>query len=179
MGILTSILKGLGIIIGLIALTVVLTLFAARFADGPWAVISGGSFSTGEVVSEEPDWAFVKDRQEVEFELVSTGRSRTTWIMEADGRIFIPSGYMNTTFGKIWKQWPAHAEEDGRAILRVDGKLYHRNMVRIMEDPALPEVLSELVRKYFPAGAEQSLGAESPMDQVKSGNLWIFEMVAG
>ena len=53
MGILTSILKGIGIIVGLIALAVVLTLFAARFADGPWAVISGGSFSSGEVVSED------------------------------------------------------------------------------------------------------------------------------
>lgn len=177
MSILTSLLKGIGIVVGLIILAVALTLFAARFADGPWAVISGGSFTSGEVVTEEPDWSFVKDRQEVEFELVSTGRSRTTWIMEVDGRIFIPSGYMNTTFGKIWKQWPAHAEADPRAILRIDGKLYHRKMVRIMDDPALPEVLSEVVRKYFPPGASQNLGAEPPMGQVKSGNLWIFEMV--
>ncbi|NKB98302.1 MAG: hypothetical protein GKR90_07400 [Pseudomonadales bacterium] len=172
MGFITAILKFIIGLIVLLAVTVGITMFAASFADGPWAIISGGSFSTGEVVNEEPDWTFVKDRQEVEFELVATGRSRTTWIMVADGRVFIPSGYMNSTVGKIWKQWPIDAESDGRAILRVDGKLYHRNLVRIQEDPALPEVLSEVARKYL-----GQIDIPDPLAEVRSGNLWVFEMV--
>ena len=97
-------------------------------------------------------------------------RSRTTWIMEHDGRIFIVSGYMNTLQGKIWKHWPKEAEEDGRMILRVDGKLYERQMLRIEEGDILAPVLAELGRKY--AG-----GAEIPVEQVTSGSIWLFELL--
>ena len=150
---------------------VVLAFFVVtRFTDGPMGIITGGAFSSGEVVSEEPDWRYVKDYDIVEFQLLDPARSRTTWIVEHDGRIFIPSGYMLSTVGKIWKQWPLPAEKDGRAILRVDAKLYPRQLVRIKDDPVLPAVLAELSRKY-------ANGAQIPVSEVSRGSLWIFELV--
>ena len=121
-------------------------------------------------VSTEPDWRFIKDYDTVEFQLLEPARSRTTWIVEHEGRIFIPSGYMLSTIGKIWKQWPLHAQKDGRAILRVDGKLYPRQLVRITDGPELPAVLAELSRKY---------ANNMPIStaEVESGSLWIFELV--
>ena len=149
---------------------VVLAFFVVtRFTDGPMGIITGGAFSSGEVVSEEPDWRYVKDYDIVEFQLLDPARSRTTWIVEHDGRIFIPSGYMLSTVGKIWKQWPLQAEKDGRAILRVDAKLYPRQLVRIKDDPVLPAVLAELSRKY-------ANGAQIPVSEVSRGSLWIFEL---
>ncbi|SVE25648.1 uncharacterized protein METZ01_LOCUS478502, partial [marine metagenome] len=85
------------------------------------------------------------------------------------GRIFIPSGYMNTIVGKIWKHWPMEAEKDGRAILRVDNKLYERDLVRIEEGEIVEAVLTELSRKY--AG-----GFPISLEEVNSGNLWLFEL---
>ena len=150
---------------------VVLAFFVVtRFTDGPMGIITGGAFSSGEVVSEEPDWRYVKDYDIVEFQLLDPARSRTTWIVEHDGRIFIPSGYMLSTVGKIWKQWPLQAEKDGRAILRVDAKLYPRQLIRIKDDPVLPAVLAELSRKY-------ANGAQIPVSEVSRGSLWIFELV--
>ena len=150
---------------------IVLAFFVVtRFTDGPMGIITGGAFSSGEVVSEEPDWRYVKDYDIVEFQLLDPARSRTTWIVEHDGRIFIPSGYMLSTVGKIWKQWPLQAEKDGRAILRVDAKLYPRQLVRIKDDPVLPAVLAELSRKY-------ANGAQIPVSEVSRGSLWIFELV--
>ena len=150
---------------------VVLAFFVVtRFTEGPMGVNTGGAFSSGEVVSEEPDWRYVKDYDIVEFQLLDPARSRTTWIVEHDGRIFIPSGYMLSTVGKIWKQWPLQAEKDGRAILRVDAKLYPRQLVRIKDDPVLPAVLAELSRKY-------ANGAQIPVSEVSRGSLWIFELV--
>ena len=150
---------------------VVLAFFVVtRFTDGPMGIITGGAFSSGEVVSEEPDWRYVKDYDIVEFQLLDPARSRTTWIVEHDGRIFIPSGYMLSTVGKIWKQWPLQAEKDGRAILRIDAKLYPRQLVRIKDDPVLPAVLAELSRKY-------ANGAQIPVSEVSRGSLWIFELV--
>ena len=157
----------------LVAGTVVVVLaffVVTRFTDGPMGIITGGAFSSGEVVSEEPDWRYLKDYDIVEFQLLDPARSRTTWIVEHDGRIFIPSGYMLSTVGKIWKQWPLQAEKDGRAILRVDAKLYPRQLVRIKDDPVLPAVLAELSRKY-------ANGAQIPVSEVSRGSLWIFELV--
>ena len=153
-----------------VVLLILLFFLATRFTDGPMGLVSGGAFSSGEVVSTEPDWRFIKDYDTVEFQLLEPARSRTTWIVEHEGRIFIPSGYMLSTVGKIWKQWPLHAQKDGRAILRVDGKLYPRQLVRINDGPELPAVLAELSRKY---------ANNMPIStaEVESGSLWIFELV--
>lgn len=153
-----------------VVLLILLFFLATRFTDGPMGLVSGGAFSSGEVVSTEPDLRFIKNYDTVEFQLLEPARSRTTWIVEHEGRIFIPSGYMLSTVGKIWKQWPLHAQKDGRAILRVDGKLYQRQLVRITDGPELPAVLAELSRKY---------ANNMPIStaEVESGSLWIFELV--
>jgi len=162
-------LKIIGGLLGLIVLIVAGTLVAARFSDGPMEIVAGGPFTSGELVTEEPDWSFVKDYNTVEFQLLDPAASRTTWIAEHEGRIYIPSGYMTTWWGKIWKQWPLQAEKDGRAILRVDGKLYERQLVRVMDGPAIEPVMAELGRKY-------GGGDPLPMEAFTSGYLWIFEL---
>jgi hypothetical protein len=143
-------------------------LFAARFADGPLEIIAGGPFTTGELITgPEPDWSFVRDAETVEFQLEKPPRSRTTWIVEYQGKIYIPSGYMTTTWGKIWKQWPIEAERDGRAILRVDGKLYERQLIRITTEPEAAAVVALIGEKYqLPV----------TMDALSSGYLWLFEL---
>lgn len=167
-------LKIIGYGVGLIVLVVALTLFGARFTDGPMEIIAGGPFSSGTNASTPDDWSFLKDYVTVEFQLLDPARSRTTWIVETDNRIFIPCGYMNTTWGKIWKQWPIQAEQDGRAILRVDGKLYEQQLVRIKEDPAVDGILSELARKYLGGAA----AIEPARQQLNDNSLWVFELTA-
>jgi hypothetical protein len=165
------ILGGLALVL-MLAAGAILT--AARLHDGPIAgpleIVAAGPFESGELhTGPEPDWSFLRDRATVEFQLLDPPRSRTTWIMEHGNRIFIVSGYMNTWYGKLWKHWPAEAEVDGRVILRVDGKQYERQMVRIMEGDVLPPVLSEVARKY--------LGdIVIPVSEVTSGNMWVFEL---
>ncbi len=76
-----------------VAILVGVVLFAARFNDGPLEIIAGGELIAGELHSgSEPDWSFVKDLNTVEFQLLTPPRSRTTWIMEADAPVFIPTG---------------------------------------------------------------------------------------
>jgi hypothetical protein len=157
-------------LLGALVLLIVITLVGARFADGPVAIIAGGPFTSGELVTgPEPDWSFVRDTQEVEFQLVDPARSRTTWILDHEGRIFIPSGYMTTTWGKLWKKWPIEALEDGRAILRIGDKLYERELVRIEEGPLVEPLTAQLSRKYL---GDAEMGPEA----VTSGYLWLFEL---
>ena len=170
MGFIKAIFKLVGYLVAVLVIAVGIMMVVAQFSDGPLEIVAGGPFKTGEPATEEPDWSFLGEVDTVEFQLLDPDDSRTTWIAEVDGRVFIPSGYMTTWWGKIWKQWPIHAMEDGRAILRVNGTLYDRTLVRIEDDPLMGQILAELGRKY-------GGGMAFPREAVTSGYLWIFELV--
>ncbi len=163
------ILKWLGIGFGALVLALVALGFVARFGDGPTAILPGGPLESGELYSgPEPDWSFARDLQEMEFQLVEPPQSRTIWLQVVDGKLYVVSGYMNTTVGKIWKQWPLHAEKDPRALIRIDGKRYERKLVRLgPDDPALPGIAAEIERKY---------GAPLRAEMAATGDAWFYAL---
>ena len=165
-----SVVRVLGVMLFSLVVILGALLVGARFADGPIAIVAGGPFRSGTLVTgPEPDWSFVHDVQEVQFQLLEPARSRTTWILDHEGKAYIPSGYMTTWWGKIWKQWPHEAEKDPRILLRIGDKLYERRLVRVQEGPVVAPLLTELSRKYVG-------GREIPMEAVTSGYLWLFEL---
>src|SRR5262245_42254379 len=165
-----SVLRVVGGLLALLLVLLVGLIVAARFAHGPIAIIAGGPFRSGEPVGgPEPDWSFVHDVKEVEFQLLEPPRSRTTWILDHEGKAYIPSGYMTTWWGKLWKQWPHEVEKDPRIILRIGNSLYERQLVRVQDGPVVAPLLAELSRKY-------ANGREIPAEAVTSGYLWIFEL---
>ena len=162
------IVRWLGILVAVVVVVIGAVLVAARFHDGPLGIIAGGPLVKGELVTgPEPDWTFAHDINTVEFQLLSPARSRTTWILEHDGKIYIPCGYMQSTIGRLWKHWPIEAERDGRAILRIDGKLYPRQLVRVQDPVVIAPLTQEISRKY---------GAPATPETVTSGSLWLFEL---
>jgi hypothetical protein len=165
------VLKILVRIVGVLLVVLLVAFLLARRADGPIAIIAGGPFTTGDLyVGPEPNWEFLRDQREVQFQLLDPPRSRTTWVVEHEGRAYIPSGYMKTPVGRIWKQWPHEALEDGRALLRVDGQIYEIQLVRLKEGPAVLPVLQKVSRKY--------IGGEAPTstDAVRDDEIWLFEL---
>jgi hypothetical protein len=165
-----SVLRVAGGLLALLLVLVGLLLVGARFADGPIAIIAGGPFTSGELVGgSEPDWSFVREVREVEFQLLHPARSRTTWILDHEGKAYIPCGYMTTWWGKLWKRWPHEAEKDPRILLRIGDALYERRLVRIEEGPSVAPLLEELSRKYAD-------GSEIPLEAVTSGYLWLYEL---
>jgi len=159
------------------AISIVVFLFAMGFADGPWGMVPGGAFS--EASQPAPaDWSFAKELETVEFQLEEPVSSRTSWIMEHNNRIFIPSGYMNSTLGKIWKHWPMHAEKNGSALLRIDGNVYEVHLTRTKDTELLTPIMSELARKYMDIQTPIADELIAVMrQQVSSNNLWVFELV--
>ena len=55
---------------------------------------------------------------------------------------------MNSLVGQFWKTWPAQAEADGRALLRIDGVRYERNLRRLTDDRAFEELSAVVSEKY-------------------------------
>ncbi|MCG8592176.1 MAG: hypothetical protein MJE66_23025 [Proteobacteria bacterium] len=162
------VLRWLGIGIAAVVGLFVALLVGARFADGPLGLVAGGPLVAGEwVEGEEPDWSFARDVDTIEFQLLDPARSRTTWILEHEGQIYVPCGYMNTNWGRIWKRWPIEAERDGRAVVRIEGKRYPRVLERVRDPKIFSALAAEIQRKY---------GVPVPPDAGRTDALWIFAL---
>ena len=141
---------------------------SARFSDGPSVIFSGGPLVAGELVTgPEPDWSFVRDVRTFELQLLNPPRSRTLWIVEHDGKLYLNSNYMGGLRERLWKRWPAQAERAGRAIMRIEGKKYERALVRIKTGAIVEAITAEFTRKY---------GVVMTPDEVQENELWLFEI---
>ncbi len=152
----------------LIPVTAVATAGAKqRFADGPNRVFSGGPLISGDLhTGPDPDWSFVSEVPTIEMQLLDPPQSRRIWIAEANGKIYVWSGYMGNTIGRIWKQWPLQAERDGRAILRINGVRYERQLKRIQSGSELEAITAAITAKY-PSQTTRAV--------VEAGGVWVFE----
>ena len=152
----------------LIPVTAVLTAAAKqRFADGPNRVFSGGRLEAGELhTGPEPDWSFVTSISTIELQLLDPPRSRRIWTAEYAGKLYVWSGYMGTAVGRVWKRWPVQAERDGRAVIRIDGIRYERQLVRIRSGDVLDGISAAITSKY---------PSQTTRAAVEAGDAWVFE----
>ena len=152
----------------LIPVTAVITAAAKqRFADGPNRVFSGGRLEAGELhTGPEPDWSFVSSISTIELQLLDPPRSRRIWTAEHAGKLYVWSGYMGTAVGRLWKRWPVQAERDGRAVIRIDGIRYERQLVRIKSGDILDGISAAITRKY---------PSQTTRAAVEAGDAWVFE----
>ena len=138
-----------------------------RLSDGSNFVFSGGPLVDGELYSgPEPDWSFVDDIPLIELQLINPPTTRTIWTAENEGKLYVWSGYMGTTVGRMWKQWPLQAEADGRAIVRINGVRYERNLRRIQSGPDLEGIAAAITNKY---------PSRTTAASIESGSVWLFE----
>jgi hypothetical protein len=142
----TRLLRAFGYVLGAVIVTAVVVGFIARFMDGPLGPFPGGPLHAGDLVTdEEIDWAQFTDVREVELQLVDPPRSRTTWILVYDGAAYIPCGLPKLT---IFKKWPHEILKDGRVVVRIEGKRYERQAVRVENREEWDAVARISVAKY-------------------------------
>ena len=173
------------VIAALIVLLIGVGLVTQRLSDGPTGPIAGGELRSGALVTESiTDWSFA-DGQEVELQLVDPVGSRITGVMVHDGLLYVPCdlGFMWGRFSGrtrwilhaiyIFKGWHKDAVADGRAVLRIDGKRYERQAVRVTD----PELLSALriqlegmAREWIAPAVLDEAPTEGPND------IWFFRM---
>ena len=166
-----NVMKRIGVIGFWILLVLVTAVSTAaikqRFADGPNRVFSGGALVSGELHrGAEPDWAFANEIQTIELQLLDPVQSRRIWTASVDGKLYVWSGYMNSLVGKLWKSWPAQAERDGRALMRIDGVRYERQLVRVQSGDGLQALTALINEKY---------SSRTSPAAIDSGDAWLFE----
>jgi hypothetical protein len=177
MGALRIVLQVVGIIVLIFAVTLITLKVDNQNADGPSILFPGGKLVSGELhTGAEPDWSFTDDVPTIELQLVNPLSSRTIFVMESEGKVYIPSGYMRSTLGKIWKDWAFQADEgDGLAVARINGVRYERQLIRIKEGPALDGIVAKMAIKYGGGNASPEAIKEG-REAVEAGDVWIFEM---
>lgn len=146
--------------IAFVAVVIGLVFVGARLHDGPLGPIPGGSLASGELVTRPvDDWSFAADVQEIELQLASQSRSRTTWIVVHEGRAYVPA---STQFppGKTWHR---SALEDGRATLRIAGKRYPVTLTKL-DDAARVAAVRDVGLKKYPNRPE--------------GDAWVFAVAS-
>jgi hypothetical protein len=133
-------------IVVLVVVLVVLVFLGAPFHDGPIGPFPGGPLAAGPLVAEPVgDWSFATEVVEVELQLATQSKSRTTWIIVHDGKAYIPAA----TEYPPGKTWHRLALEDGRATLRIAGKRYPVTLAKA-EDPVLVNAVREVALGKYP-----------------------------
>jgi len=165
-----------GIMVLLLAVTLVTLKLRHQNADGPSVLFPGGELVSGQLhEGPEPDWAFTDDIFTIELQTVDPISSRRIFIMESDGKVYVPSGYMRSFLGKLWKDW-AFDVEDGSSLVvaRIDGVRYERNLLRLNDPAVVDGVAAKLAKKY--AGGATPEAVAQIKQSVTDGDTWIFEM---
>jgi len=165
-----------GILLLLLGLTIITLKLANQNADGPSILFPGGALVSGELhTGSDPDWSFTDDLFTIELQLESPVSSRRIFVMESGGRIYVPSGYMRSVLGRIWKEWAFQADAgDGHAVARIQGKRYARKLVRQTDTDIIAGVAAKLAQKY--AGGATPEAIAQLQQSVADGDTWIFEM---
>ena len=166
--------KSVGIAIFWITLVLATAVITAavkqRSADGPNFVFSGGALKSGQLYQgTEPDWSFVNEVSTIELQLLEPEQSRCIWTASMGGKLYVWSGYMNSTIGKLWKSWPVQAERDGRAVIRINGIRYDRRLIRLRSGDGLEPLFAVMNEKY---------ATRATPEAINTGDVWMFEAQA-
>ena len=186
--------KALGV---LVVLLVAAVFVAKRVSDGPLTdMIPGGPLRAGTLIPDANLASVLRDKgacvdgvcpsmKPIELELVGPGTSRYTGIMVHDGQVYIPCdlGYMWGRFSGsqrrilhliyLFKHWHEDALRDGRVAIRVDGKRYEGEAVRVTDptlDAALRSQLEDMARAWVAPNPLPPAPTEAPND------IWFFRI---
>jgi hypothetical protein len=166
-------------------------------SDGTEGPLPGGPLRSGALVTTDVDWTDVLGDKgachggdcapmaPIELQLVDPAWTRVTGIMVHDGELYVPCdlGFMWGRFSGqrrwvlnaiyVFKRWHEDAVRDGRVVLRIDGKRYERQAVRV-NDPALVAALKaqleDMARQWV---APEPLGP-APTDGPN--DIWFFRI---
>ncbi|MFP6655858.1 MAG: hypothetical protein VCB25_09535 [Myxococcota bacterium] len=170
------ILQIIGVLVLLLGLTLITLRIDNRNADGPSILFPGGALVSGDLHrGSEPNWSFTDDVFTIELQLEDPLSSRRIFIMESANKVYVPSGYMRSTLGRLWKDWAFQADEgDGLAIARISGVRYERQLTRVTEESVIAGVANKLAQKYSGGRTPETIARIEK--SVTDGDTWIFEM---
>jgi hypothetical protein len=120
--------------VALIAIALLLSFFCLRVllahADGPFFVLAGGPFRSGEIVALDAlDWTTLDNRHELEMEIVGAESSRVLWFSVEAGVPYVACDL--DCVGGMLERWPQQIDRDPRVVIRIDGRRADGRLVHV------------------------------------------------
>ena len=115
---------------------------------GPLGPIPGGRLR-GDVAPPPLDWSSMADVRQAQLETrPEDPHSINIWLGVVGGRLYVTSSLILGPDDPNERDWVQHVLADPRVRLRIDGRVYELNAVRV-QDPVLVEtVRSTMIDKY-------------------------------
>ena len=92
------------------------------------------------------NWSAYEGVSVLDMQLLEPPRSRRVWLLVDEGNLYIPSGWVRSM--PFWKHWPRQAQADGRALLRIQGRIYPVELVKVENDDLRWDLARKLSAKY-------------------------------
>ena len=171
-----GVIQGAGLLVMLLVGTLATLKLKHQGADGPSVLFPGGALVSGEMHrGPEPDWSFTDDVFTVELQTMEPVSSRRIFVMESGGKVYVPSGYMRSFLGRLWKDWAFAVEAGSKmAVVRIEGTRYERELIRETDPSVIAGVAEKLAQKYAGGASPETVAAVTR--SVVDGDTWIFEM---
>ncbi len=139
------VLKFIAWIVAGLVLLIGMAFALARLGDGPTGLLPGGPLVAGELIAEPvSDWGFATSIDTIEMQLDGDETSRTTWILVKDGQAYIPCS-LGFPPGK---DWYLRADENGDAVVRIEGNRYPVRLVRLRDESQQSDLVGIVREKY-------------------------------
>lgn len=137
------------------AFALFIPLCTALACGGPLGPVSGGALS-GEVAAVPSDWSFANAVEQVQIETnPADPYSVNTWIGSLDGKLYVPSSMIRGPENPAERTWVQHVQREPAVRVRIEGKLYALDAVRVTDESEYAAVLAALDAKYELAPGER------------------------
>ena len=136
-----------------------LFLFAALLLAGcgPLGPFPGGQLSGSIEGQPISDWSFVDEHETVQLETrPDDPYSLNVWIARHDDKAYISTSLILGEEEPSERAWVQHVGEDPRVRVRIDGTLYERRAVRVLDPAEVAAALDALLTKYEVDKGERS-----------------------
>ena len=150
-----------------IAVTIAVTMVAAFALACPLGPFAGGRLSGDVHSGNVPDWTFANDAELCQIETNPVAPySVNTWCAGYGSHLYVPTSMIYGPLTPGERDWVRNVSEDPRVRIRVAGRVYERNAVRVAAGAEYTAVRSLLTQKYD----------LEPDDLDPEREIWIYRM---
>ena len=116
---------------------------------GPVGPFSGGALEGPPGPERVADWTFVNELETVQLEVrPGDPYSVNTWAAGIGPRLYVPTSMIRGTLDPTERAWVAAVEADPAVRVRIDGAVYERTMVRVVDAAEFDAARAQLEMNY-------------------------------
>lgn len=126
-----------------------LVLIVALTACGPIGPFPGGALSGEPGAANHGDWAFARETETAQLETrPADPHSVNVWFANVESRVYVPTSMILGKKNPTARSWVNHVTADPRVRIRIEGRVFEREAVRVADEDEFEAARAALEEKY-------------------------------